>query len=116
MLTDFVRLTDMDVFMLAGRYTLLEQSALDELLPTCEAQSVGIVAREFLTVGSLSSAPADDAKYNYGDAPKELLARARRIAQICEHHGTTLRRPRWPFLSRTRGGERLCWRTLASTD
>jgi D-threo-aldose 1-dehydrogenase len=91
MLTDFVRLTDMDVFMLAGRYTLLEQSALDELLPTCEAQSVGIVAAGVFNSGLLSRpAPADDAKYNYGDAPKELLARARRIAQICERHSTTL--------------------------
>ena len=34
--------------------------------------------------------PADDAKYNYGHAPEELLIRARRIAEICQRHGTTL--------------------------
>jgi len=76
MLTDFVRLTDMDVFMLAGRYTLLEQSALDELLPTCEAQSVGIVAAGVFNSGLLSRpAPADDAKYNY--VMRQRTSRAR---------------------------------------
>lgn len=91
MLTHFARLTDMDVFMLAGRYTLLEQSALNELLPVCEARGVGVVAAGVFNSGLLSRpVPADDAKYNYGDAPTELVARARRIAKICERHGTTL--------------------------
>jgi D-threo-aldose 1-dehydrogenase len=91
MLSDFARHTDMDVFMLAGRYTLLEQSALDELLPLCEERSIGIVAAGVFNSGLLSRPkPADDAKYNYGDAPLELLTRARRIAEICERNGTSL--------------------------
>ncbi len=91
MLTDFARNTDMDVFMLAGRYTLLEQSALNELLPACEDRRIGIVAAGVFNSGLLSRpTPADDAKYNYGHAPEELLIRARRIAEICQRHGTTL--------------------------
>lgn len=91
MLADFARLTDMDVFMLAGRYTILEQSALDDLLPTCEERGIGIVAAGVFNSGLLSrAAPADDAKYNYDDAPKELVVRARYIADICERHGTSL--------------------------
>lgn len=91
MLADFARLTDMDVFMLAGRYTLLEQSALNVLLPTCEERRIGIVAAGVFNSGLLSRhTPPDDAKYNYVDAPMDLLARARRIAEICERHGTSL--------------------------
>jgi D-threo-aldose 1-dehydrogenase len=90
-LTDFARLTDMDVFMLAGRYTLLEQSALDELLPMCQERGIAIVAAGVFNSGLLSRpTPADDAKYNYLEAPKELLDRARRIAEICERHDTSL--------------------------
>ena len=70
MLTDFARLTDMDVFMLAGRYTLLEQSALNDLLPVCEERGIGVVAAGVFNSGLLSRpVPADDAKYDYGDAP-----------------------------------------------
>jgi D-threo-aldose 1-dehydrogenase len=91
MLTDFARHTDMDIFMLAGRYTLLEQSALDELLPLCVERGIGIVAAGVFNSGLLSRPkPAHDAKYNYSDAPPELLARARRIAEICERNGTSL--------------------------
>jgi D-threo-aldose 1-dehydrogenase len=91
MLADFARNTDMDVLMLAGRYTLLEQSALEELLPCCEKRQIGIVTAGVFNSGLLSrSTPDDDAKYNYGDAPVELIERARRIAKICALHNTSL--------------------------
>jgi D-threo-aldose 1-dehydrogenase len=91
MLIDFARNTDMDVFMLAGRYTLLEQSALAELLPTCEKRQIGIVAAGVFNSGLLSRRkPADNAKYDYGDAPLKLIERARRMAAICERNGTSL--------------------------
>lgn len=91
MLANFARLTDMDVFMLAGRYTLLEQSALDDLLPICEERGIGVVAAGVFNSGLLSRpAPPDDAKYNYVDAPDELIVRARKIAEICQRHGTSL--------------------------
>jgi D-threo-aldose 1-dehydrogenase len=91
MLADFARNTDMDLLMLAGRYTLLEQDALDELLPACEQRSVGIVAAGIFNSGLLARVtPPDAARYNYDEAPPELVQRARRIAEVCERHGTTL--------------------------
>jgi len=77
--------------MLAGRYTLLEQSALDDLLPVCEQRGIGIVAAGIFNSGLLARrSPADGAKYNYDDAPEALILRARRLAEICERHGTSL--------------------------
>ena len=91
MLADFARHTDMDVLMLAGRYTLLEQSALDDLLPVCQRRGIGIVAAGVFNSGLLARrAPPDVAKYDYVDAPQALVLRARRMAQICERHGTSL--------------------------
>ena len=91
MLADLVRHTDVDLLMLAGRYTLLEQDSLDDLLPLCAERGVGIVAAGVFNSGLLARPePADDAKYNYGDAPRELVERARAIAAVCERHGTTL--------------------------
>jgi D-threo-aldose 1-dehydrogenase len=91
MLADFARHTDMDVLMLAGRYTLLEQSALEDLLPVCEQRGIGIVAAGVFNSGLLArSRPADDAKYNYDDAPEALVLSARHMAETCERHGTSL--------------------------
>jgi D-threo-aldose 1-dehydrogenase len=91
MLVDFARNTDMDLLMLAGRYTLLDQTALDELLPTCEQRDIGIVAAGVFNAGLLArSAPADDAKYDYADAPPHLIRRARVIADVCDRHGSCL--------------------------
>ncbi len=91
MLADFARHTDMDVLMLAGRYTLLEQSALDDLLPVCEQRGIGIVAAGVFNSGLLARrTPADGAKYNYDDAPEALVLHAQRMAEICERHGTSL--------------------------
>ncbi len=91
MLADFARNTDMDLLMLAGRYTLLEQTALDELLPICERRKIGIVAAGVFNSGLLARAMPDaDARYNYAEAPRALLQRARRIAEACERHGSSL--------------------------
>ena len=80
MLAAFARHTDMDLLMLAGRYTLLEQSALDDLLPLCEETGNPLVTAGVFNSGLLSrSAPTPDAKYNYGQAPAELVHRAQRI-------------------------------------
>lgn len=91
MLADFVRSTDIDVVMLAGRYTLLEQGALDDLLPLCAERGVGVVAVGAFNSGLLAlPRPPDDAMYNYAPAPAKLIERVRRIADVCEAHGTTL--------------------------
>jgi D-threo-aldose 1-dehydrogenase len=90
-LAEIVRNTDVDLLMLAGRYTLLEQGALDDLLPLCLERGVGIVAAGVFNSGLLARPQVpEDAKYNYADAPLELIERARAIAGVCERHGTTL--------------------------
>jgi D-threo-aldose 1-dehydrogenase len=91
MLADFVRECDVDIMMLAGRYTLLDQSALDDLLPLALERGVGIVAAGIYNSGLLSRPVVpDDAHYEYGPASAELIARARAIASICNAHGVTL--------------------------
>ena len=91
MLAAFARHTDMDLLMLAGRYTLLEQSALDDLLPLCEQRGIRVVAAGVFNSGLLSrSAPTPDARYDYGRAPAELVQRARQIDDICRFHQAEL--------------------------
>jgi D-threo-aldose 1-dehydrogenase len=91
MIAEFIRRCDVDVMMLANRFTLLEQTALDDLLPTALERGVGIVAAAIYNSGLLSSArPAADARYDYEQAPAALLARANAIADVCERHGVTL--------------------------
>jgi D-threo-aldose 1-dehydrogenase len=91
MLADFVRNTDLDVVLLAGRYTLFEQDALDHLLPLCEQRGVSVVAGGVFNSGLLATnRPEPGATYNYAPASAEVLARANRIADVCERHGVAL--------------------------
>jgi D-threo-aldose 1-dehydrogenase len=91
MLARFLRETPADVVMLAGRFTLLDQSALDDVLPAAAELGKSVVAVGVFNSGLLSrDRPADDAKYDYQDAQPELVVRARAIADVCEAHGTTL--------------------------
>jgi D-threo-aldose 1-dehydrogenase len=91
MLADFARHTDMDMFMLAGRYTLLEQGALDELLPLCVERGIAVVAAGVFNSGLLATGePSAAGRYDYGDPPAELVERARRLAAICCEHGVSL--------------------------
>lgn len=91
MLTRFVRETDLDVVLLAGRYTLLEQGPLDDLLPECARRGVSVVTAGAFNSGILADAhPAQGASYDYETAPRGLLERARAIAAVCTRHGTTL--------------------------
>ena len=91
MLARFVRECDVDLVMLAGRFTLLDQGALDDLLPIALARGVGVVAEGVYNSGLLGRAVVpDDAHYEYQAAPAELLARARAIAELCGAHGVTL--------------------------
>jgi D-threo-aldose 1-dehydrogenase len=88
-LAELVRRADVDTVMIAGRYTLLEQPALDTLLPLCEERGVRVLAAGVFNSGLLATHQPGD-KYNYADAPAELVARARRIAAVCERHGVEL--------------------------
>jgi len=91
MLAEFVRRTDVDVVMVAGRFTLLDPSALDDLLPVAAERGVGVVAAAVYNSGLLSSETIDPAAhFDYGSAPAEVIERARRIAEICRDHGVSL--------------------------
>jgi D-threo-aldose 1-dehydrogenase len=91
MLADLVRETDLDLVMLAGRYTLLEQASLNDLLPLCSDRNVGVVAAGIFNSGLLAHpSPSENARYDYAVAPRQLVDRARAIAAVCERHGTTL--------------------------
>ena len=91
MLARFVDHTDLDVVMCAGRYTLLEQGALDDLLPAAQARGVSVVAAAVFNSGLLArDRPPAGVTYNYAPAPAELLERVNAIADVCEAHGVTL--------------------------
>ncbi|MEW2167348.1 aldo/keto reductase [Streptomyces sp. NPDC007084] len=90
MLTRFVRDTDVDVVLCAGRYTLLDQSALTDLLPAARERGTSVVIGGAFNSGLLA-APHPGSTYNYAPAPPELLDRALRLKEIAERHGTTLR-------------------------
>ncbi|MCX5117820.1 aldo/keto reductase [Micromonospora sp. NBC_00362] len=101
MLARFVRETDVDVMMCAGRYTLLEQGAAADLLPAAENRGVGVVIAGVYNSGLLSrDRPPADAVYNYQQAPEALIERARRIATVCEAYGVTLPQAALAFVRR----------------
>jgi D-threo-aldose 1-dehydrogenase len=81
-----LELVDPDLFLLAGRYTLLEQEPLDTLFPECERRGVGIVAGGPLNSGIL----AGGSTYNYSAAPPHIVEKVRRIRAVCERHGVPL--------------------------
>lgn len=86
-----VALGGIDVLMLAGRYTLLEQPAHPELLDECRAQGVGIVNTAQFNSGLLAtSRPRQDAHYEYSPVPADKLQRAVRLAELCERHRVEL--------------------------
>jgi D-threo-aldose 1-dehydrogenase len=88
---ELIRRTDLDVVMLAGRYTLLDRSGLEELLPLALERGVGIVAAGIYNSGLLSAPrPAAGSLFDYAPASAELLDRATRIADTCESYGVTL--------------------------
>jgi D-threo-aldose 1-dehydrogenase len=85
-----MRDADLDLVMLAGRYTLLEQGALDDCLPTALAKGVGIVAVGVFNSGILAKGPAAGATYDYGDAPADVIARAEALGAVCRRYDVPL--------------------------
>jgi D-threo-aldose 1-dehydrogenase len=86
----FVAETDVDIVMVAGRWTLVDRSAAP-LLEDCLAQGVAVVAAGVFNSGLLSRAePSDDAHFDYGPVPADVLAAARACARVCKARGTTL--------------------------
>jgi len=89
-LETFARETDPDVFLLAGRYTLLEQEALDTFLPLCEQRGIAVVAGGAYNSGLLAD-PNPGTHYNYLPAPRQLIDRAQQLQVICGRHGVPLK-------------------------
>ena len=86
----FVVETDVDVVMVAGRWTLVDQSA-EPLMAAAQERSVSVLAAAAYNSGLLASPwPADDARFDYGPAPAEVLACARRWAERAEEHVVAL--------------------------
>lgn len=90
MLAEFARNGNFDCFLLAGRYTLLEQGALQELLPLCTARSISIIIGGVYNSGLLAD-PRAGAKFNYEDADPVLVERAIALKEICLRHGVSLK-------------------------
>ncbi|MFN8829789.1 MAG: aldo/keto reductase [Labrys sp. (in: a-proteobacteria)] len=84
------RAGDFDLFLLAGRYTLLEQEALTSFLPLCEERNIGIVLGGPYNSGILATGPRPGAYYNYDVAPPEIMDRVARIERICADHKVKL--------------------------
>jgi D-threo-aldose 1-dehydrogenase len=83
-------LGDFDAFLLAGRYTLLEQEALESFLPLCIERDVGIILGGPYNSGILATGPVEGARYNYAPAGPDILERVRRIEAVCADHGVRL--------------------------
>ncbi len=81
---------DPDLFLLAGRYTLLEQEALETFLPLCETRGIGIVVGGPYNSGILATGPRPGAFYNYDPAPQAIMERVARIEAVCGRHGTRM--------------------------
>lgn len=90
MLTRFLRDTDVDAVLCAGRYTLLDQSALAELLPEAAARGKSVVVGGIFNSGLLAD-PRPGATYDYAAAPDDILQRATRLKAVTERHGVPLR-------------------------
>ncbi len=81
---------DFDLFLLAGRYTLLEQTALDSFLPLCEERGIGIVTGGPYNSGILATGAKPGAFYNYDPAPEHIMERVRKIEAVCKAHDVRL--------------------------
>jgi D-threo-aldose 1-dehydrogenase len=90
MLVRFAREADFDCFLLAGRYTLLDQVGLTELLPLCLERGIAVIAGGVYNSGVLA-APSPGAAYNYAPASSEILSRAQRLEAVCTSYAVPLK-------------------------
>ncbi|MFW8595189.1 aldo/keto reductase [Cribrihabitans neustonicus] len=81
---------DFDCFLLAGRYTLLEQAALDTFLPLCETRGTAVVVGGGFNSGILATGAREGAKYNYAPAPAEVMQKVAKIEGVCLEYDVPL--------------------------
>ena len=87
----FAEAGDFDCFLLAGRYTLLEQASLQSFLPLCEKRGIGIILGGPYNSGILASGAVKDAWFNYAPATAEILEKVAAIEKICASHNVPLK-------------------------
>jgi D-threo-aldose 1-dehydrogenase len=81
---------DFDCFLLAGRYTLLEQGALASFLPLCQRRGIGVILGAPYNAGILARGAVAGARHNGAEPSSEVLARTRRLETVCARHGVSL--------------------------
>jgi D-threo-aldose 1-dehydrogenase len=81
---------DFDCFLLAGRYTLLEQDSLDTFLSLCEDRNAAVVIGGGFNSGILATGAIEGAKYNYAPAPPEIMEKVKKIEVVCTSHNVPL--------------------------
>jgi D-threo-aldose 1-dehydrogenase len=99
MLERFVRCVDLDCVLVAGRYTLLDHSAAETLLPLCAEREIAVIAGGVFNSGLLAD-PSPAATYDYLAAPADLVQRAQRMRRLCSDHGTSLAAAALQFVRR----------------
>ena len=94
----FAQEGDFDCFLIVGRYTLLNQTALSEFLPLCLERKISVIAGAPFNSGILAVSPGDEATYNYEQASAEVVGRARRIGAICQRYEVPLKAAALQFI------------------
>lgn len=90
MITRFLDRCDLDFFLVAMPYTLVDQAPLDEAFPRCAKQGVGVIIGSPYASGILATGPVEDAKYNYAPASNDMLEKVRVMQTVCSRHGVPL--------------------------
>jgi D-threo-aldose 1-dehydrogenase len=87
---DLAERGDFDCFLLAGRYTLLEQAPLDAFLPLCERRRIALIIGGAYNTGILATGAVEGAYFQYAPAPPKIMERVRRIEAVCARHRVRL--------------------------
>lgn len=87
MLCEFAKEGDFDCFLVAGRYTLLDRSAEQDLLPLCEQRGIGVVCGGVFNSGVLAAGET----YDYAPASSQIVSRVRHLEAVCDRYGVPLK-------------------------
>lgn len=93
----FAKSGDFDVAMMAGRYSLLVQTGLEEFLPLAQSKNIAVMLAGVFNSGILATGSIPHAKFDYANASPEIVAKVRRIEEICRGHGATIRQAALQF-------------------
>jgi D-threo-aldose 1-dehydrogenase len=90
MIGRFLDRVELDFFLVAMPYTLLDQAPLEDSFPRCVERGIGIIIGSPYASGILATGPVEGARYNYAPASAEMLEKTRRIEAVCRRHGVPL--------------------------